>query len=109
MKNKLIVLIAIFAFVGLGYLGYSKMRPMKAYSMEEIAKHSSKEDCWLLIEGKVYDVTPFIPMHKGKDAILKGCGVDATALFNNRPNGSGAHSSLARSIMTKFAIGTLSQ
>jgi hypothetical protein len=46
-------------------------------------------------------------MHKGKDAIVFGCGKDATEMFNNRPNGSGAHSSMARSLMKKFAIGKL--
>lgn len=26
-------------------------------SGEEIAKHSSREDCWVIIHGKAYDVT----------------------------------------------------
>ncbi len=88
-----------------GFFVYTSIKPLKSYSMDEIAKHSSRESCWLIIEGNVYDVTKFVPMHKGKDAILMGCGKDATELFNNRPNGSGAHSSMARSLMKKFAIG----
>lgn len=106
MMKKIIfgglILIVLFA-TGLFFL--SKDKSSKSYTMEEISRHASREDCWLLIEGSVYDVTPFVPMHKGKDAILMGCGKDATELFNNRPNGSGAHSSMARSIMKKFAIG----
>ena len=101
MKKIMIVLLGL-AILGLGYF---LLKPVKFYSMDEIAKHASREDCWLLIDGNVYDVTKFVPMHKGKDAILFGCGKDATEMFNNRPNGSGSHSSMARSIMKKFAIG----
>lgn len=100
--KKMLALLGILGVLGVGYF---LLKPVKSYSMDEIAKHATREDCWLLIEGKVYDVTKFVPMHKGKDAILMGCGKDATELFNNRPNGSGAHSSLARSLMRKFAIG----
>ncbi len=102
MMKKMLALLGILGVLGLGYF---LLKPVKSYSMDEISKHATREDCWLLIESNVYDVTKFIPMHKGKDAILMGCGKDATALFNNRPNGSGAHSSMARSVMKKFAIG----
>lgn len=102
MMKKILALLGILSVLGLGYFF---LKPVKTYSMEEVAKHASREDCWLLIDGNVYDVTKFVPMHKGKDAILMGCGKDATGLFNNRPNGSGAHSSMARSLMKKFAIG----
>lgn len=106
--KKILSVVGILAVVGLGYF-FLKPTATKSYAMDEVVKHASREDCWILIEGKVYDVTKFIPMHKGKDAILMGCGKDATELFNNRPNGSGAHSSVARSVMKKFAIGELTK
>lgn len=109
MRRNILIGLGVLVLVAVSYFTYSKMKPTKSYAMDEIAKHSSREDCWLLIEGKVYDVTKFIPMHKGKDAILMGCGKDATALFNNRPNGSGAHSATARSLMKNFAIGELAK
>lgn len=28
-----------------------------ALSADEVAKHASKQDCWVIIHGKAYDVT----------------------------------------------------
>lgn len=34
---------------------------MKEYTMEEVAKHTTKDDCWVVISGQVLDVTKFLP------------------------------------------------
>lgn len=56
-----------------------------SYTMDEVAKHNTKEDCWTVIEGNIYNITPEILTHKGGEAILKGCGVDGTTLFSKHP------------------------
>lgn len=35
----------------------SEMTPLKKYTLEDVSHHSSPADCWLVIWGKVYDVT----------------------------------------------------
>ena len=48
-------------------------------SGEEIAKHNSRDSCWVVIHGKAYDVTEFLPEHPGgPKIILKYAGKDAT-------------------------------
>jgi len=82
-----------------------------SYTLAEIAAHAVKEDCWFAVEGKVYDVTEFIAgaKHPGGEAILQGCGKDATELFTTRPMGSGTgHSDKARGFLTNYQIGLLS-
>lgn len=73
-------------------------------SLAEVANHNTATDCWLAIENKVYNVTSFIAgnKHPGGEAILAGCGKDATVLFVGR-----GHSDKARSLLPDFYIGDL--
>lgn len=38
---------------------------LRALSVKEIAAHNTANDCWLLIEGQVWDLTEFAPNHPG--------------------------------------------
>ncbi len=49
----------------------------KMITLEEFAKHNSKEDCWVHFQGKVYDVTAWLDKHPGgADKIAQFCGKD---------------------------------
>merc|ERR1719469_1095701 len=51
--------------------------------MEEVAKHTTKSDCWVVVDGQVLDVTKFLSEHPGGElAILTFAGKDATEEFN---------------------------
>lgn len=52
------------------------------YSMEEVAKHKTDNDCWVVVNGKVLNVTDFLDDHPGgKMAIMTFAGRDATEEF----------------------------
>ncbi len=74
----------------------------KTYTTEQVAQHSVKDDCWLILDNGVYDVTAFIPRHPGGDKILRGCGKDATQMFAKHPES-------AKAMKEQFKIGTLAQ
>ncbi|KAF8629566.1 hypothetical protein AX15_003379 [Amanita polypyramis BW_CC] len=68
----------------------------KLVSGEDIAKHNTRQSCWIIVHGKVYDVTEFLDDHPGgSKIILKYAGKDATqeyepihprdAITNNLP------------------------
>lgn len=51
-------------------------------SLAEVAKHKTAKDAWIVLHGKVYDVTGFLSSHPGgKMILLKHCGKDATEEF----------------------------
>ncbi len=85
----------------------SKKPISSTISSEELSKHSTKDNCWLAIKGKVYDVTSFINSHPGGETIIEGCGKDATTLFLNRPGGKGPHPPRAQSLLPQYEIGEL--
>jgi cytochrome b involved in lipid metabolism len=75
------------------------------YTLAEVAKHATEQDCWMAISGKVYDVTVYIPQHKSGQ-IMAGCGKDATSMFVQRPDGT-PHSEKAVTMLDDFYIGDL--
>jgi hypothetical protein len=49
----------------------------------EVAKHSSKDDCWMILTGKVYNLTPYMDFHPGGvDELMRAAGKDGTVLFH---------------------------
>lgn len=55
----------------------------KAISGQEVASHNSRESCWIIVHGFVYDVTEFLDDHPGgSKIILKYAGKDATAEYD---------------------------
>merc|ERR1719235_2167866 len=53
------------------------------YSLEEVAKHNTKSDCWVVVNGEVLNVTSFLSSHPGGElAIVTFAGKDASEEFN---------------------------
>lgn len=73
----------------------------KVYTFDEVAKHNEVKDCWLIIHGKVYDVTPFVKYHPGGvEVLLSATRKDATNDFEDIH-----HSSSAREMMEPYFVG----
>ena len=133
MRNKSTIIFSVIVLLLLGAIGGGiwvtlnnrQAQPLpdnqtsdqaKAYTLSEVAQHASKDDCWAIISGDVYDLTEFINRHPGGDEILRACGTDGTTLFNSRQTqdgqavGSGApHSQAAQEQLAKLKIGTINK
>lgn len=75
----------------------------KLFVFDEVAKHNHQRDCWLIISGKVYDVTPFLEEHPGGDEVLLlATEKDATEDFETV-----GHSLSATEEMEKYYVGNV--
>ncbi|KAF9031215.1 hypothetical protein BDZ89DRAFT_1064064 [Hymenopellis radicata] len=52
----------------------------RTISGKEVAQHNTRQSCWIIVHGKVYDVTDFLD--GGSKIILKYAGKDATAEYD---------------------------
>lgn len=74
-------------------------------SAQEIATHNTTTDCWMIVNGNVYNITSYIPRHPGGAAAIKPyCGKDGTAAFEGLPHSTNAHQLLAN-----FFVGAVGQ
>lgn len=46
--------------------------PQKEFTREEIEKHNTQDNCWLVVDGKVYDATSVLEWHPGGAAAILG-------------------------------------
>jgi flavocytochrome c len=68
---------------------------------EELYIHNTPGDCWVAIDGKVYDLTDFSPRHPGgMDSILSLAGTDGSIIF------SALHSPKIRDGIHPYMVGT---
>ncbi|EFJ44449.1 hypothetical protein VOLCADRAFT_106432 [Volvox carteri f. nagariensis] len=73
----------------------------KVYTLADVKVHTNDKSCWLVVHGKVYDVTAFLEEHPGGyDIILSSTGKDATQDFEEI-----GHSNSAKKLLEKYLIG----
>mmetsp|Transcript_1464 Transcript_1464/g.1653 ORF Transcript_1464/g.1653 Transcript_1464/m.1653 type:complete len:145 (-) Transcript_1464:991-1425(-) len=79
----------------------TKVADVKIFKEEEVLKHNTEKDCWLIIDENVYDVTKYLDDHPGgPEIICDVAGKDATEEFEDT-----GHSQEARDILKEFKIG----
>ena len=76
---------------------------LKEYTRADVAQHNGQKDIWIVVKGKVYDVTPYVEEHPGGLAILRNAGGDATGGFHGPQ-----HPPRVFDIIDDFLIGKLS-
>ncbi|BFG13795.1 cytochrome b5 [Prunus yedoensis var. nudiflora] len=75
----------------------------KVFTLAQVSEHNTPKDCWLIINGKVYDVTKFLEDHPGgDDVLLSATGKDATDDFEDV-----GHSDNARDMLKDLYVGDI--
>ncbi|NBB91553.1 MAG: cytochrome b5 domain-containing protein [Gammaproteobacteria bacterium] len=78
-----------------------------SYTLAEVAEHGQLDDCWMAIEGKVYDFTDYIDQHPTPPAVMAPwCGKEATEGMRTKGYGRD-HSERAWQMAEQYLIGEL--
>jgi len=77
-------------------------------TLSEVAKHASASDCWMAIDGQVYNLTAYVTSgkHPGGEKIINGCGKDASLMF--QMVGKHQENNAAR-LLPEYLLGALVQ
>jgi cytochrome b involved in lipid metabolism len=58
-------------------------------SISKVKKHNSRDDCWSIVSGKVYNLTSFVQQHPGGIELISSiCGIDGSAAFASQHGSS---------------------
>jgi tRNA wybutosine-synthesizing protein 1 len=72
------------------------------FTSAQVAKHNTQEDLWVVVDGLVYDVTPFTDHPGGNHILYAWAGKDATDAFEEV-----FHSAKARQMMRQYLVGSV--
>lgn len=81
-----------------------------AIPLQEVARHHHRKDCWMAIDGQVYDVTDYLPRHPGSmDPVLPWCGREATPGWETKGDADSprVHSRGAHYLLRRYHLGPL--
>ncbi|KAM3237442.1 cytochrome b5 [Capsicum chacoense] len=79
------------------------MDTKRMFTLSQVARHKSKQDCWIIIHGRVIDVTKFLEEHPGgEEVLIESAGKDATKEFDDI-----GHSKAAKNFLFNYQIGCL--
>jgi len=128
MKPSVVAALAVAVILGIGGIAFVASRDTASptssnpsssdsdntYTSGEVSAHNSKQDCWTIIDGSVYNLTDYVARHPGGSPILQACGIDGTTLFQERTTAEGeavgsgtSHSNNAAAQLANLKIGTL--
>jgi fatty acid desaturase/predicted heme/steroid binding protein len=81
----------------------SRTKDGNKYTWDEVKTHNSIDDCWIVMHGKVYDVTSWAPRHPGGNILISGAGRDSTAFIYSY------HPRYVLEILDQYCIGEVEQ
>lgn len=79
-----------------------KMIETKIFSPDEVSRHKTKNDCYLIVNDQVYDVSSYIDQHPGGvRKIVDYCGKESSVAF------AAVHSNFAWNLLEDYYVGDI--
>lgn len=103
---------SVLTLLLIGVLGseeQSSAEQDRVIGLEELARHATASDCWMEIQGQVYDFTAYLPEHPAPpDFMLMWCGKRATEGMRTKGYGRD-HSPAAWQLAEQYRIGVFAE
>lgn len=81
--------------------------PKPNFTLKDVAQHATLKDCWMVISGKVYDFSAYIPQHPSAPEVMtRHCGKEATRAFDTKDRGR-PHGDYAKGLLARHELGAL--
>lgn len=75
----------------------------RTFTIEQVTRHHSRKDLWIIIHGNVYDLTCFLDKHPGgEEILLQYAGEDGTLEFEKA-----GHPLEAQLLLQEYCIGSV--
>jgi cytochrome b involved in lipid metabolism len=76
------------------------------YTVQQVKTHATSKNCWTVVNGKIYNLTTWIPKHPGGAGVITAmCGKDSTAAFKSKHGLTGIEATM----LADYQIATLSK
>jgi len=83
----------------------------RSFTFAEVAAHNTAESCWITMDGRVYDLTPWLDSHPGgREMLLLAAGRECTDLFRMyhwRVAGASGKPGRVEKMMQQLEVGVL--
>lgn len=109
--NKSIVkifssLIAAILFI-VGIFSFNTFAQENTYSMDQVAVHNNTQDCWVIYDDGVYDLTSYLRSHDRYLQIDSWCGKDITLDFETKAGTQRDHKTSSYYLLESYKIGQI--
>jgi len=98
-------------FIVLMLLAFSLVSPFNSYAasytLTEVATHNTPDDCWMVFEQSVYNITSYLRSHDKFLEIDSWCGQDMTEDFQTKAGTGRDHKSSTYALLDQYKIGDL--
>ena len=118
MRQLFIIATASFWLLLLGFASSDRSLPSQVQAplpvasgdfrtLGEVARHKTVDDCWMAINGEVYDLSSYLPEHPSEpEIIVAWCGREASGAYRTKMKNR-THSARADRQLAEYRIATL--
>ncbi len=85
----------------------SKIFAADIYSNDDVAEHDTVDDCWVVYDNYVYDISDYVESHDVYMEIADWCGMDMTIDFETKAGIGRDHRQSSYSLLEYYKIGEL--